>query len=161
MLGTLTYAPECGENGVLFVGDVAVTPMPDANQLAQIAVCTAQTAQAVSGLDPNEQSIEELKDKIYELIPKAEPDKTDRNYQKNVVPKLDMAKSDFLVAIDDAVAKYGTQRVAEALSKNRYMQRIGDMENKYAYQIVGEITDGDTGLIALLDASIDNALSDL
>ena len=34
----LTQAPECGENGVLFVGDVAVTPMPDANQLAQIAV---------------------------------------------------------------------------------------------------------------------------
>ena len=48
----LTNAPECGENGVLFVGDVAVTPMPDANQLAQIAVCTAQTAQAVAGLDP-------------------------------------------------------------------------------------------------------------
>ena len=48
----LTNAPECGENGVLFVGDVAVTPTPDANQLAQIAVCTAQTAQAVAGLDP-------------------------------------------------------------------------------------------------------------
>ena len=48
----LTQAPECGENGVLFVGDVAVTPMPDANQLAQIAVCTAQTAQAVAGIDP-------------------------------------------------------------------------------------------------------------
>ena len=48
----LTQAPECGENGVLFVGDVAVTPMPDANQLAQIAVCTAQTAKAVAGIDP-------------------------------------------------------------------------------------------------------------
>ena len=48
----ITQAPECGENGVLFVGDVAVTPMPDANQLAQIAVCTAQTAKAVAGIDP-------------------------------------------------------------------------------------------------------------
>ena len=48
----LTQAPECGENGVLFVGDVAVTPMPDANQLAQIAVCTARTAQAVAGIEP-------------------------------------------------------------------------------------------------------------
>ena len=38
-----------GEEGVLVVGDVAVTPMPDANQLAQIAVCTAQTAKAVAG----------------------------------------------------------------------------------------------------------------
>ena len=34
---------------VLVIGDVAVTPMPDANQLAQIAVCTAQTAKSVAG----------------------------------------------------------------------------------------------------------------
>ena len=48
----LTHAPECGDNGVLVMGDVAVTPVPDANQLAQIAVCTAQTAQAVAGIEP-------------------------------------------------------------------------------------------------------------
>ena len=48
----LTHAPECGDNGVLVMGDVAVTPVPDANQLAQIAICTAKTAQAVAGLDP-------------------------------------------------------------------------------------------------------------
>ena len=42
-----------GEDGVIVVGDVAVTPMPDANQLAQIAVCTAQTAKSVAGFaDP-------------------------------------------------------------------------------------------------------------
>ncbi len=44
---------EYGEDGVLVVGDVAVTPMPNANELAQIAVCTAQTARAVAGFtDP-------------------------------------------------------------------------------------------------------------
>ena len=48
----LTHAPECGDNGVLVMGDVAVTPVPDANQLAQIAICTACTASAVAGLDP-------------------------------------------------------------------------------------------------------------
>ncbi len=48
----LTHAPECGDNGVLVMGDVAVTPVPDASQLAQIAVCTAQTAKAVAGIDP-------------------------------------------------------------------------------------------------------------
>lgn len=48
----LTIAPECGDNGVLVMGDVAVTPVPDANQLAQIAVCTARTAQAVAGITP-------------------------------------------------------------------------------------------------------------
>ena len=49
----ITQKPEFGENGVLVVGDVAVTPMPDAGQLSQIAVCTAQTAKSVAGFtDP-------------------------------------------------------------------------------------------------------------
>ena len=45
----ITPAKQYGEDGVLVMGDVAVTPMPDANQLAQIAVCTAQTARSVAG----------------------------------------------------------------------------------------------------------------
>lgn len=45
----ITQTPQYGEDGVLVVGDVAVTPMPDAQQLAQIAVCTAQTARSVAG----------------------------------------------------------------------------------------------------------------
>ena len=49
----VTQTPQYGEDGVLVIGDVAVTPMPDANQLAQIAVCTAQTAKSVAGFaDP-------------------------------------------------------------------------------------------------------------
>ncbi len=47
----LTKAKEYGEDGVLFFADVAVTPNPDAGQLSQIAVCTAQTAQAIAGLE--------------------------------------------------------------------------------------------------------------
>ena len=38
-----------GKNGVLVMGDVAVTPVPDAQQLAEIAVSTARTATAVAG----------------------------------------------------------------------------------------------------------------
>jgi len=45
----ITNQPQYGENGIVVMGDVAVTPMPDANQLAQIAVCTAQTAKSVAG----------------------------------------------------------------------------------------------------------------
>ncbi len=45
----VTDKKEYGEEGVLVVGDVAVTPMPDAAQLSQIAVCTAQTAKSVAG----------------------------------------------------------------------------------------------------------------
>ncbi|MCQ2157084.1 MAG: phosphate acetyltransferase [Bacteroidales bacterium] len=46
---TITRTPEYGENGVLVIGDIAVTPVPDANQLSQIAICTAETAKSVAG----------------------------------------------------------------------------------------------------------------
>lgn len=49
----ITQTPEYGEDGVLVIGDVAVTPEPDADQLAQIAVCTAATARTIAGFpDP-------------------------------------------------------------------------------------------------------------
>ena len=48
---TITKTPQYGDNGVLVIGDIAVTPMPDASQLAQIAVCTAQTAKSVAGIE--------------------------------------------------------------------------------------------------------------
>lgn len=47
----LTQTPQYGENGILVCGDCAVTPVPDAAQLSQIAVCTADTARAVAGFD--------------------------------------------------------------------------------------------------------------
>lgn len=47
----ITKATEYGENGVLVIGDVAVTPVPDAKQLSEIAVCTARTAKAVAGFE--------------------------------------------------------------------------------------------------------------
>ena len=47
----LTHAPEYGKNGILVMGDVAVTPVPDAAQLTRIAICTAGTAKAVAGIE--------------------------------------------------------------------------------------------------------------
>lgn len=41
-----------GENGILVFADCAVVPDPDARQLAQIAVCTARTAERVAGIEP-------------------------------------------------------------------------------------------------------------
>lgn len=45
----ITKQKEYGENGVVVIGDVAVTPVPDTAQLAQIAICTAETAKSVAG----------------------------------------------------------------------------------------------------------------
>lgn len=47
----ITKTPQYGEDGVLVMGDVAVTPVPDAHQLAEIAVSTARTAKAVAGFE--------------------------------------------------------------------------------------------------------------
>ena len=49
----LTHEHQYGDDGIIVMGDVAVTPVPTADQLAQIAVCTAQTARSVAGIqDP-------------------------------------------------------------------------------------------------------------
>ncbi|MFA6769274.1 MAG: phosphate acetyltransferase, partial [Parabacteroides sp.] len=50
----MSNAHEYGQDGLLVIGDVAVTPVPDAGQLAQIAICTARTAKVIAGIEhPN------------------------------------------------------------------------------------------------------------
>lgn len=41
-----------GENGILVFADCAVVPDPNAQELAQIAVCAAETAQNLAGIEP-------------------------------------------------------------------------------------------------------------
>lgn len=47
----ITKHKELGKDGVLVMSDVAVTPVPTAGQLAQIAVCTEKTARSVVGIE--------------------------------------------------------------------------------------------------------------
>lgn len=77
----MTKAPDYGVNGRIVIGDVAVTPVPDADQLAQIAVCSAQTAKAVGGIDEPKVAMlsfstkgsakHEVIDKVIESVKKA------------------------------------------------------------------------------------------
>ena len=48
-----TRKEEYGDNGLLFFADCAVTPDPTADQLAQIAISTGETAKTFTGKDPN------------------------------------------------------------------------------------------------------------
>lgn len=47
-----TPATQYGENGLLVFADCAVNPNPTADELAQIAVATAQTTRSVAGFEP-------------------------------------------------------------------------------------------------------------
>jgi phosphate acetyltransferase len=47
-----TPATQYGENGLLVFADCAVNPNPSAAELAQIAVCTADTARIICGYEP-------------------------------------------------------------------------------------------------------------
>lgn len=47
-----TQAKQYGEDGLLIVADCAVTPNPDSNELAQIAVASADTARAIADVEP-------------------------------------------------------------------------------------------------------------
>ena len=47
-----TNMTQYGENGLLVFADCAVNPNPSAEELAQIAVCTAQTTKTIAGFEP-------------------------------------------------------------------------------------------------------------
>lgn len=47
-----TKKKEYGKNGLLIFADCAVTPMPTVKELAEIAVCTAESAKTIAKMDP-------------------------------------------------------------------------------------------------------------
>ena len=48
----ITPAKHLGENGILVFADCAVNPCPNATELAQIAISTAETARSLAGIEP-------------------------------------------------------------------------------------------------------------
>jgi len=49
----ITSAKHLGEEGVLVFADCAVNPNPNAEELAQIAISTAETARSIAGFEPH------------------------------------------------------------------------------------------------------------
>lgn len=120
-----------------------------------------EQATSPTPFDPYGTYIDEIKNKINMLNPLRDSDKSVENFERNVLPKQQEVKANFIQAIDDAIAKYGQEKVAQTLAQNKYMERIGNLEEKYTYEIVEEITDGDDGLMVLMDATVDEALLDI
>ena len=118
----------------------------------------AQGAEAPEGFNPDLQYLEELRSKLYSLTPLRDSDKTDRNYQKNVLPKFEEARNRILGAIDYAVVKAGAEGVAAILAGNNFIQRIGNLEEKYTHEIIESIDDD---LVPLIEASVDEALENI
>ena len=48
----ITPAKHLGDNGILVFADCAVNPCPNAEELAQIAISTAETARSLAGIEP-------------------------------------------------------------------------------------------------------------
>ena len=130
-----------GEDGVLVVADVAVTPMPDANQLAQIAVCTAQMAKAVAGFeDPRVAMLSfstkgsakhEVCDKVIEatrLAKEMAPDlKIDGELQADAAGSDIAGKANVLVFPNLEVGNIGykmVQRLGDAIAIGPVLQGI-------------------------------------
>ena len=144
-----------GEFVDITTGEI-LTKLPTKQEAAK--AYREEQAGNVVAFDPYEQYIEDLKTKIEMLSPLRDSDKTEKNYQKNVVPKQESIRANFKQAIDEAIAKYGQEKVAQTLAQNQYMQKIGNLEEKYTYQIIEDMTDGDDGLLVLMDASVNAAL---
>ena len=129
-----------GEDGVLVVGDVAVTPMPDANQLSQIAVCTAQTARAVAGFaeprvamlsfSTKGSATHEVVDKVIEatrLAKELDPElKIDGELQADaaLVPSVGKKKAPGSEIAGNNIAYKMVQRLGDAIAIGPVLQGI-------------------------------------
>ena len=145
-----------GEDGLLVFGDCAVNPDPDASQLAEIAVSSAQTAQSLAEVDPkvamlsfstNGSANHKLVDKVQQATAKAkemDPDlKIDGEMQSDaaLVPKVAQKKypdsdiagqANVLVFPDLEAANIGyklVQRLAHAEAIGPVLQGIAKPVN--------------------------------
>ena len=67
--------------------------------------------------------------------------KKKETFDAKTLPKFEKAKQDWEAMIDQAVSKFGTERAAQALAQSPHVQKIDDLQMKYAYEIIDEIND--------------------
>lgn len=125
----------------------------------------AEPEEAPDYFNPYEQYLEELRRRITEmystreqidnLMPLRDSNKTQANYEKNVLTKFTQAQTRLLAKFDYAVTKLGASEAASILASDAFIQKIENLEEKYTYEIIDSIDDD---INPFIDASVEAAL---
>lgn len=107
-----------------------------------------------TGFNPHLQYIEAVRNAIDVLTPRDSEDPK----KASTVRKFEEARLRLYGALDYAIAKTDETILAQALASNEYVQRIADIDNMYAVEMILEI---DNDLIPLLEASMNDALEQI
>ena len=128
----------------------------------------AEPEEPPQGFDPDQQYIDELRtkiqalqstrDRVDNLIPLRDSNKTEHNYEKNVLPKFTQAQNRLLAKIDYAIQKLGLAAAAQALAGNAFVGKIDSIEEKYTHEIIESIDDD---ILPFIDASVEAALDNI
>ena len=126
----------------------------------------AEGTEAPEGFSPDEQYLEDLKQKISdlwqtretasELQPLRDSTKTAKQYNDTVLPKFQAAKQRLLGSIDYAITKLGIEQAAQTLANNVFMNKVAELQEKYTYQIIESV---DSDVIPLIESSVGEALN--
>ena len=123
------------------------------------------TQEAPADFNPDVFYLESLISTLSSLKGVDDKSKTERNYTRNVAPKLQDATDRMIAKIRYAATKLGTAGAAALLAASPYITRIENLKEKYAYEIIVEINGSEDSteepLLDLMDASIEEALKEL
>lgn len=128
----------------------------------------AEPEEPPQDFDPDQQYIDELRakiqalqatrDRVDNLIPLRDSNKTEHNYEKNVLPKFTQAQNRLLAKIDYAIQKLGLAEAAQALAGSAFIGKIDSIEEKYTHEIIESIDDD---ILPFIDASVEAALDNI
>ena len=104
------------------------------------------------------QSLESTREQVNSLVPLRDSNKTEHNYEKNVLPKFTQAQNRLLAKIDYAISKLGLAGAAQALAGNVFVAKIDSIEEKYTHEIIESIDDD---ILPFIDASVEAALDNI
>lgn len=104
--------------------------------------------------NPDQEYIDDFKTRLRTITPKVDK-------SKNREAKVTAAKDAWLDAIDNAIKKYGAQQVAQTLAQDNYIQRLENIPEQYAYELIDDAYDYAEEMDELVNSSVTEALTAL